>query len=113
MADKFDMGDFRFAHSADALTLRMKKYIRYFQQANAQATEEHPVLDLGCGRGFFLELLSQAGLVGLGVDASPEALAEYKNNGGKFPTVEAEILAYLEDEGSQKKFSGCVLFTSD
>jgi O-antigen chain-terminating methyltransferase len=34
------------------------------------------VLDVGCGRGLFLELLRDAGIAGAGVDASAESVAE-------------------------------------
>jgi 2-polyprenyl-3-methyl-5-hydroxy-6-metoxy-1,4-benzoquinol methylase len=40
-----------------------------------------PVLDIGCGRGVFLELLSAAGIQCLGIDHSEEALAACRQKG--------------------------------
>ncbi|MBN1516271.1 class I SAM-dependent methyltransferase [Candidatus Sumerlaeota bacterium] len=97
----YNMGDFRFAHSPKTLQARQRKYLRYFQ--NSPVSQEHPVLDLGCGRGLFLSLLEENGIAGYGVDASAEALAEYH---GACETVQSEILAYLERAESAGRFGG-------
>jgi SAM-dependent methyltransferase len=40
-----------------------------------------PVLDVGCGRGEMLQLLSDAGITAVGVDSAPEAVAACLNSG--------------------------------
>ncbi len=66
---------------------RQEVYVNYFRQ-NAG-----PVLDLGCGRGEFLELLTEAGIPARGVDLNPEMVAEAKARGLR--ADQAEGLAHL------------------
>jgi 2-polyprenyl-3-methyl-5-hydroxy-6-metoxy-1,4-benzoquinol methylase len=40
-----------------------------------------PVLDIGCGRGIFLELLSEAGIEAVGIDHSDESIARCREKG--------------------------------
>lgn len=51
------------------------------------------VLDIGCGRGEFLELLRDAGINALGVDGSKEAVALCRGKG--LNVVESDLFAYL------------------
>jgi SAM-dependent methyltransferase len=51
------------------------------------------VLDLGCGRGEFLELLNARGVHGLGVDADSEMIAQVKSKG--LEAVEGDATEYL------------------
>src|SRR3954471_13577918 len=52
-----------------------------------------PVLDIGCGRGVFLELLAAAGIQCLGIDHSEEALAACRQKG--LTVSQAEARGYL------------------
>jgi SAM-dependent methyltransferase len=57
-----------------------------------------PVVDLGCGRGEFLELATEVGLDVYGVDSDPEAVAACRLLGLKVEDEDAlEHLARLED----------------
>jgi SAM-dependent methyltransferase len=50
-------------------TLR-RRYVAYFADAAA------PILELGCGRGAFLEMLREAGVPAVGVDPDPRRIEE-------------------------------------
>jgi O-antigen chain-terminating methyltransferase len=88
---------YRFA-SPDHVRGIQRHYVELFRQAGVER-----VLDVGCGRGLFLELLREAGIEATGVDGSAEAVAECQRRG--FPEVEqGEALAALQrlaDRGSQ------------
>jgi SAM-dependent methyltransferase len=53
----------RFRGSSDEIRERLRAYVPYFR-------ERSPVVDLGCGRGEFLELLREAGVEARGVDGN-------------------------------------------
>jgi SAM-dependent methyltransferase len=53
-----------------------------------------PVLDIGCGRGEFLELLRDEGIAAAGVDSDPGMVARCRARG--LEAVEGDALAYLE-----------------
>jgi SAM-dependent methyltransferase len=53
------------------------------------------VLDLGCGRGEFLQLLQKRGIEGLGVDADPEMVGAVKAKG--LDAVVSDVRDYLRD----------------
>lgn len=61
------MGLYEFGGTEDQVRRIQKRFLRYF--ANCEV-----VLDLGCGRGVFLELLKDKGKQGLGVDDAKEAI---------------------------------------
>jgi SAM-dependent methyltransferase len=63
------------------------------------------VLDLGCGRGAFLEVLRAQGIAGLGVDASPEAIGDCRARG--LEAVQGDALAFLEETAD--RFDGVFL----
>ena len=51
---------------------RQSQYIPYVEPT---VSSQHPLLDLGCGRGEWLTVLSQKGLAARGIDGNPEAVA--------------------------------------
>jgi len=55
----------------------------------------HRVLDVGCGRGIFLDLLRSAGHEPIGVDGNASAVAECRAQGFK-EVAEADALAFLD-----------------
>ncbi len=65
----------------------MLKYVQHFEHTE-------PVLDLGCGRGEFLELLREAGVEARGVDGDPRMVAECRQKG--LDVVEGDLARYLE-----------------
>ncbi len=64
-------------------------YVRFFTEAGAKK-----VLDLGSGRGLFLELLREAGIEAFGVDSDAEAVDLCRDNG--FQVEQADVLDHLE-----------------
>jgi len=71
---------------------RQKQYLPYFR-------DRGPVLDIGCGRGEFLELLRQEGIPAVGVDTNREMVARCREKGLE---VEArDGLAYLKERADE------------
>lgn len=69
-------------------------YVEHFSAIRARR-----VLDLGCGRGIFLDLLREAGIAAVGVDASPAAVEACRRRG--LGDVEAiGVLDYLRREAT-------------
>ena len=73
-----------------------RRFLRYFSPPG-------PVLDIGCGRGTFLELLREQSIKGIGVDSSPYAIETCKRKG--FQEVhEVDALRFLFT--SRAQFTG-------
>jgi len=51
---------------------RQSQYIPFVEPT---VSSQHPLLDLGCGRGEWLTVLAQKGLAARGIDGNPEAVA--------------------------------------
>jgi O-antigen chain-terminating methyltransferase len=83
----------RFRGSREYVKEKQRLYVPWFQGCQA-------VLDLGCGRGEFLELLKQAGVPARGIDQEEEAVALCRGHG--LEAERAEIFSYLGElpEGS-------------
>ncbi len=64
----------RFRGSSDELRGRLLDYVPYFKG-------QGPVLDLGCGRGEFLELLKEAGVEAKGIDGNREMIHACRDKG--------------------------------
>jgi len=63
-----------FRGSSDELRSRLRDYVPYFEGRG-------PVLDLGCGRGEFLELLKEAGVEAKGIDGNREMIHACRDKG--------------------------------
>ncbi|MBW1711830.1 MAG: class I SAM-dependent methyltransferase [Deltaproteobacteria bacterium] len=72
----------RHRGSPQEIAARQAGYLEFFREAPG------PVLDLGCGRGEFLELLAQAGIEARGVDSNPEMVSEAQARGVKAERTE-------------------------
>jgi len=64
----------KFRGSSDELRARLRDYVPYFEG-------RAPVLDLGCGRGEFLELLKDAGIDAKGIDGNREMVHACRDKG--------------------------------
>lgn len=95
--------NYRFAHPEDVLKKRQRKYVAWFTRGPVRASEQQPILDLGCGRGFFLDLLAEAGLPAVGIDVSAEAIEECRRRGHDHCT-QADALDFLET--TDRQFAG-------
>ncbi len=80
-----------FRGSEESIKKRQQIYLPYFQDC------KH-VIDLGCGRGEFLELLREHHIPAIGVDFYDEFVLYTKNKG--LTAVESDAVAYLEQCGN-------------
>jgi SAM-dependent methyltransferase len=64
----------RFRGSSEEIRGKLSDYVPYFRGAA-------PVVDLGCGRGEFLDLLRDAGIDGVGVDGNAEMVFRCRERG--------------------------------
>lgn len=71
---------------------RLEPYLPLLREAGA-ASERWPLLDLGCGRGEWLDLLRERDLVGLGVDRNPVLVQGCRDRGLR--VEEADLLEHL------------------
>jgi 2-polyprenyl-3-methyl-5-hydroxy-6-metoxy-1,4-benzoquinol methylase len=78
----------RFRGSEDRIREQQKCYVARFAGSNGQ------VLDIGCGRGEFLEAAKAAGLSARGVDQSHESVALCRSKG--LDVEQADMFDYLE-----------------
>ena len=79
-----------FRRSDQALATRFEKYAGDFSSAPSGT----PVLDLGCGRGEFLQALKKAGIAGRGVESNASAVAACRASG--LDVVEGDLVQFLK-----------------
>lgn len=84
-----------FRGSREEIKLRQVTYLDYIKSANA-GSNEAPILDLGCGRGEWLELLKENILIAKGADLN-HTMIEYckKLN---LEVVEADVIQFLSTQ---------------
>jgi SAM-dependent methyltransferase len=82
----------RFRGSREEIKARAAYGLAVARDAGA-GTIERPIVDLGCGRGEWLELLTEQGLAGRGVDSNLAMVTESRERG--LDVVEMDALAYL------------------
>lgn len=81
-----------FRGSREFIREKFAGYVSYYRD-HADA----PVLDLGCGRGEFLELLKQASIPGIGVDSNRNMVQKCKEMG--LAVSEGDLLEFLKQQG--------------
>jgi len=86
----FDYGRFaeRFRGTEDYVKKNIQFYLGRFQGRG-------PVLDIGCGRGEFLEMMRDAGVEARGIDLSEESVARCRQKG--LQVEKADLFQYLSD----------------
>jgi SAM-dependent methyltransferase len=77
----------RFRGSEEDIKERDRVYVEFFKEANQ-------VLDVGCGRGEFLELLTEAGIKAKGVDLDLDMVLYCQEKG--LDVVQEDAYTYLE-----------------
>lgn len=82
----------QFRGSRDEIKERLKVYLPLISAAGI-GKDEMPVLDVGCGRGEWLELLDESGLIAGGIDSNRLQVAHCRELG--LDVTEAELLSHL------------------
>lgn len=102
LTPKFDW--FAFEQEAygteEYVKFKVSRYLPYFP-------EGLPVVDLGCGRGEFLEVLEKAGFSARGVDRDPQNIDLCRTKG--LDVQEGDLIDYLE--GQQPASLGGIILT--
>jgi O-antigen chain-terminating methyltransferase len=80
----------RFRGSPEEVRERLSSYVALFR-------DQAPVVDLGCGRGEFLELLRAEGVAARGVEGNSHAAAQCRERG--LDVSEGDLLAFLRGQG--------------
>lgn len=84
----------QFRGSRTQIKERLKVYLPLIERAGI-GTATMPLLDVGCGRGEWLELLKDEGLRASGVDFNRVLVAQCRERG--LQVIEADVLDYLRD----------------
>jgi len=93
----------RFRGLDDQVKAQQKDYIHYFENADT-------VLDLGCGRGEFIELLQQNGIKARGIDLNEQMIETCKERGLNCEKADIlKTLAEYEDNSLGGIFSSQVV----
>jgi O-antigen chain-terminating methyltransferase len=79
----------RFRGSREDIRSHLASYVTYFDGLA-------PVVDLGCGRGEFLELLGEKGIAARGVEGNAHVVQECRERG--LDVVHGDLLAFLRAE---------------
>ncbi len=82
----------QFRGSREDIFDRLKVYLPLIAEANV-GTPDAPILDVGCGRGEWLELLREAGYVVRGLDINKVMLEQCRTRA--LEVCEADVIAYL------------------
>lgn len=77
----------QFRGSQDTIRARLASYLPYFENAN-------DVLDVGCGRGEFLDLLKSKGISARGLDLNHEMVEVCRARG--LDVAEGDVVGYLD-----------------
>jgi 2-polyprenyl-3-methyl-5-hydroxy-6-metoxy-1,4-benzoquinol methylase len=83
----------RFRGSYEDILNRLKVYLPLIGEAKV-GTIEAPILDVGCGRGEWLDLLRQSGYTAKGLDINRTTLEQCRAK--KFEVVESDVIMYLQ-----------------
>lgn len=87
-----------FRGSRAEIKERLRVYLPALKEAGSISAET-PALDLGCGRGEWLELLNEEGLAVRGIDLNEDMVARCRNLG--LPAEHHDALAYLRSLGAE------------
>ncbi|QLE44839.1 methyltransferase domain-containing protein [Nostoc sp. C052] len=83
----------QFRGSREEILDRLKVYLPLIEQAKI-GTHESPILDVGCGRGEWLELLQESGYTARGLDINKVMVEQSRSRG--FEVIEADVIVYVQ-----------------
>jgi 2-polyprenyl-3-methyl-5-hydroxy-6-metoxy-1,4-benzoquinol methylase len=93
----------RFSAKSEDVKRIYFQYIKYFKDSSH-------VLDVGCGKGYFLELLQENNIPGMGIDSDAELVLICNKKGLKAYTAEAvSYVEKLDDNSMDGIFMGHVI----
>jgi SAM-dependent methyltransferase len=81
----------RFRGTREQVRTRQEDYVDLFR-------DRAPIVDLGCGRGEFLDVLRAAGMEARGVEGNANVVRECRERG--LDVVHGDLLAYLQSQES-------------
>jgi SAM-dependent methyltransferase len=82
----------QFRGTREDIKERCRVYLPLMKEAGL-GTEAMPILDLGCGRGEWLEVLREEGLRARGLDINPILVEESRNH--ELEVMEGDLVTYL------------------
>lgn len=87
--DRFNYFEFEevFRGSEDLIKQKQRRYVPYFKG-------KEKIVDLGSGRGEFLEVMREAGINSIGIDCNQDMITRCKVKG--FVVIQNDIFQYLE-----------------
>ncbi|MCX6727371.1 MAG: class I SAM-dependent methyltransferase [Candidatus Saccharibacteria bacterium] len=113
LADDHSLDDFyvsfedSFRGSEQVILERLQVYVPYFKALKKINSSKKPVLDIGCGRGEFLELMKTNKLDAIGLDLN-ETMVKLSVKRG-FKATQANAISYMADQKA-KSFSAITGF---
>ena len=81
-----------FRGSRGDINNRLKVYLPLIEEAKI-GTASSPILDVGCGRGEWLELLRESGYIAKGIDINRVMIEECQSRG--LDVTQSDVIAYL------------------
>jgi O-antigen chain-terminating methyltransferase len=82
----------QFRGTREDIKERSEVYLPYIKEVNT-GTNDSTVLDIGCGRGEWLELLKEKGLEARGVDINSVLISQCRER--KLDVIENDVILYL------------------
>ncbi|MEK3696778.1 MULTISPECIES: bifunctional 2-polyprenyl-6-hydroxyphenol methylase/3-demethylubiquinol 3-O-methyltransferase UbiG [unclassified Paenibacillus] len=78
---KYTITDFKYSDFAKRFSGDEKDVKRIFSQYIRYFKPNDKIIDIGCGKGFFLKLLKDENLKGVGIDTDPQLIEECRSKG--------------------------------
>jgi len=94
----------RFRGSQEVISERQKFYLKYFKQ---YAKSENPILDVGCGRGEWVNLLTESGYKSIGIDTNSHMIQSASSISNNLLNI--DVFSYLHNNVN-KVFSAVTAF---
>jgi len=89
----------KFRGTREDIKILLKEYLPYIKKCKA-GTAKAPILDIGCGRGEWLELCKNEGLKALGVDINMVMTAQCSELG--LDVTQTDAIQFLKEQDSNK-----------
>ncbi|AFY58272.1 methylase involved in ubiquinone/menaquinone biosynthesis [Rivularia sp. PCC 7116] len=83
----------KFRGTRENILNRLKVYLPLIEDAKI-GTPEKPILDVGCGRGEWLELLRESGYTARGIDINKVMIEQCLSRG--LDVIESDVILYLQ-----------------